>query len=131
MCNESVLIVEDDEGTVETFESILDAHGYCVRVARDATAGLLEIELSEPAAILVDLHLPKMSGVEFLRRLRSDPDRIQIPAAVITGDYLIDDQTITDIQALDARIVFKPLWEEDLVKIMDALTGRRRLVEVS
>lgn len=131
MCKASVLIVEDDEGTLETFESILDAHGYSVRVARDATAGLLEIEVSEPAAILVDLHLPKMSGVEFLRRLRSDPDQIHIPAAVITGDYLIDDQTMGDIQALDARIFFKPLWEEDLVNIMGALIGRRRSVEVS
>jgi DNA-binding response OmpR family regulator len=129
--NESVLIIEDDEGTAEIFESMLEARGFRVRVARDAMAGLLEIEVDEPAAILVDLHLPRMSGVEFLRRLRSDPDRLHLPAAVMTGDYLIDDQTMADIRALDARIVFKPIWEEDLVNLIDALIRRRRLVEAS
>ena len=123
MCRESVLIVEDDEGALDAFESILDEQGYSVRVARDATAGLLEVELREPAAVLVDLHLPKMSGVEFLRRIRSDPDKTHIPVAVITGDYLIDDHTIGEIRALHARVFFKPLWEEDLVKIIGALIG--------
>ena len=121
MCEPSVLIVEDDAGAIEAFEPMLKAHGYKVRVACDGVTALLEIERSLPEAILLDLHLPNMNGVEFLRRLRTIPPQADIPAAVITGDYLIDDQTVRDIEALSAKIFFKPLWEEDLLKIIGEL----------
>lgn len=81
-----------------------------------------EIERSLPAAILLDLHLPKIDGLEFLRRLRAHAD---IPTAVITGDYLVDDHIVDDLDTLGIRIFFKPLWEEDLIQIVGMLVGSR------
>ena len=122
MRKRSVLIVDDDAGAVEAFEPMLTAHGYQVPIASNAAGAIEHIERSTLDVMLVDLHLPNMNAVELLRRIRTIPSRAEIPAAVMTGDYLIDDQTVRDLEMLNARILFKPLWEEDLVRIVGELS---------
>jgi len=120
----SVLIVEDDPGAVEAFEHILKAEGYGVRVAPDAQSALVEVERAVPAAVVLDLHLPITDGLEVLRRLRASSRHAHIPVAVVTGDYLIDERATRELQVLGAQLYFKPLWEEDLIRIVrDLLSG--------
>lgn len=114
-----VLIVDDDRGAVDAFEPMLTARGYRVRVALDAEAGLSEISRSVPSAIVLDFHLPTMNAIEFLRRL--DPCKPRIPVAVVTGDYLIDTRVPNELESLGAKLFFKPLWEEDLIRIVGSL----------
>jgi CheY-like chemotaxis protein len=117
----SILIVDDDPGATEAFEPMLRAHGYRARVAGDVDAAINEIERQLPDAILLDLHLPKVDGLEFLRTLRAQPRYASIPAALVTGDYLIDSGVASALQELEARLHFKPLWEEDVVQIIEDL----------
>ena len=120
----SILIVEDDPGAVEAFEHMLKAEGYGVRVALDVQSALAEIERAVPVAVLLDLHLPITDGLEFLRRLRASHRHAQIPVAVVTGDYLVDERVARELQVLGAQIHFKPLWGEDLIRIVrDLLPG--------
>ena len=121
----SVLIVENDPGAVEAFEPMLKNRGYTVRVANDASTGFREIGRMVPDAMLIDLHLPDVNGVEFLRQIRSTPSGANIPAALITGDYLLEENIVSDVQILRAKIYFKPLWEEDLLAIVAKLLGSR------
>ncbi len=124
MRDASILIVEDDPGAVEAFEHILKAEGYGVRVTLDAESALLEVERAVPAAVLLDLHLPITDGVEFLRRLRATARYANVPVAVVTGDYLVDERVARELEMLGAQIHFKPLWEEDLIRIVrDLLSG--------
>jgi len=116
-----ILIVDDDAGAAEAFEPMLRDLGFDVCVAADAAAGWTAIAGSMPAAIVLDLHLPIGDGVEFLRRLRSASNWTAIPVAIVTGDYLIDDRVTDEIEALGARLYFKPLWQEDLAHIVGAL----------
>jgi DNA-binding response OmpR family regulator len=116
-----ILIVEDDAVAGETFQLMLAAEGHRARLAIDAEAGFTEIEQSTPSAIIVDLHLPTTDGLEFVRRLRSILDHADIPIAVITGDYLIDDHVAAELQILGARLFFKPLWGDDLCHIAERL----------
>jgi DNA-binding response OmpR family regulator len=116
----SVLIIEDDIGAREAFEPMLRAHGYDVRVAVDGRSGVAAIRNRIPDALLLDLHLQDTNGVEFLRRCR-DEFGMALRSAIITGDYLLDESVIRDIERLDARLFFKPLWEEDLVRIVRTL----------
>jgi twitching motility two-component system response regulator PilH len=118
-----VLIVDDDPGAAEAFGPMLTSSGYDVSVAADGESGLDLIERDGPAAILVDLHLPTIDGVEFLRRLRSGSSHAEIPVAVLTGDYLVDDDVTQRLQRLGARLFFKPLWEDDLNRIVSDLLG--------
>lgn len=119
----TILIVDDDAGAAESFAPMLRSHGYDVRVAADAESGLNEVERSKPAAIVVDLHLPTVDGVEFLRRLRSSSRHSDVPVAVVTGDYQVDDEVTTQLQAMGTQLFFKPLWEDDLNKIVHDLVG--------
>ena len=118
----TILIVEDDVESAGVFRSILEAHGYAVRAATDVEAALVELR-QRPAAIVIDLHLPTTSGLELLRRIRSGafPD---LPAAVVTGDYLVDEVVVRELEALGARLYFKPLWEDDLVRAVATLVSR-------
>ena len=120
----SILIVEDDPGAVEAFEHMLKAEGYGVRVAPDAQSAFVEIERAVPAAVVLDLHLPITDGLELLRGLRATSRHAHIPVAVVTGDYLVDERVTCELQVLGAQLYFKPLWEEDLIRIVrDLLPG--------
>lgn len=117
----TILIVEDDPGTVAVFGEILQRNGYDVCVAPDAESGLREVERVKPSAVLLDLRLPLADGVEFLRQLRADAPQARMPIAVVTGDYFLEETVGREIQALGARVHFKPLWEEDLLKLVREL----------
>ncbi|MDI7276665.1 MAG: response regulator [Anaerolineae bacterium] len=69
----SVLVVEDDPSVSDFVESLLVSEGFEVRLARDGEEALQEIDRARPDLILLDLRLPGMSGVTFLRRLRERP----------------------------------------------------------
>jgi DNA-binding response OmpR family regulator len=110
-----ILIVDDDEGVTQTFARMLRLEGYQVRTAVSAETGLREAEDSRPDAIILDLRMPLVDGLGFLRRLRSHDEQRLVPVAIVTGDYFLDDSVSTELRELGAELRFKPLWLEDLV----------------
>ena len=86
-----ILIVDDDEGVTQTFARMLRLEGYQVRTAVSAENGLREAEESHPDAIILDLRMPLVDGLGFLRRLRAHDDQRDTPVAIVTGDYFLDD----------------------------------------
>ena len=117
----TILIVEDDPNAAAIFAQILESHGYAVHIASDATVGLQHISNDSPAAVLLDLHLPVNDGIDFLRRLRTCVACANLPVAIVTGDYFIDEDTARALTTLNARVHFKPLWEEDLLTLVTEL----------
>ena len=110
-----ILIVDDDEGVTQTFARMLRLEGYQVRTAVSAEKGLAEAQASHPDAIILDLRMPLMDGLSFLRRLRAHDEQRATPVAIVTGDYFLDDAVSNELLALGAELRFKPLWLEDLV----------------
>jgi two-component system response regulator PrrA len=110
-----ILIVDDDEGVTHTFARMLRLEGYQVRTAINAETGLREAEDSHPDAIILDLRMPLLDGLGFLRRLRSQVDQRATPVAIVTGDYFLEDSVAKELRELGAELRFKPLWLEDLV----------------
>src|SRR5438067_3846398 len=94
---------------------MLKLEGYQVRTAVNAQKGLAEAEQSQPDAIILDLRMPLVDGLGFLRRLRAHEHQRTTPVAIVTGDYFLDEEVSTELQALGAELRFKPLWLEDLV----------------
>ena len=111
----TILVVDDDEGVTETFARMLRLEGYEVRTAMSAETGLREAEKSRPDAIILDLRMPLVDGLVFLRRLRARDEQRDTPVAIVTGDYFLDDQVSAELRSLGAELKFKPLWLEDLV----------------
>ena len=111
----TILIVDDDEGVTQTFARMLRLEGFAVRTAVTAETGLAEAEEAHPDAIILDLRMPLLDGLGFLRKLRQHESSRDTPVAIVTGDYFLEDETSAELRALGAELRFKPLWLEDLV----------------
>jgi DNA-binding response OmpR family regulator len=117
----TLLLLDDDLVTLETFAFILRADGYRVLTAQTSETGMAEVERSRPAALLLDLHFPVTDGLKFLRQLRASPRHSGVRVAIITGDYFVDEGVAHELQSLGAHIYFKPLWEDDLLRVAHGL----------
>ncbi|MCE7874869.1 DNA-binding response regulator [bacterium CPR1] len=67
---ETVLVVEDDESIAEFLTVTLSGEGYRVVLARDGREAVERFELEKPDAVLLDMMLPRLSGLDVLRTLR-------------------------------------------------------------
>ena len=117
----SILIVDDDEGVTQTFARMLRLEGYEVLTAMNAESGLREADSRRPDAIILDLRMPLIDGLAFLRRLRARAAHRDTPVAIVTGDYFLDETTSTELKMLGAELKFKPLWLEDLLDLARGL----------
>jgi two-component system response regulator MprA len=121
-----VLIVDDDESVLQTFAKALTLEGYDVRVAASPLTGLRDLEETPPDAILLDLRMPFVNGIGFLYRLRAQAAHRHTPVAIITGDSCIDDPAMSELRDLEAQVVFKPLWLEEVISVTKNLLDKRR-----
>jgi two-component system, OmpR family, response regulator MprA len=115
----TVLIVDDDPEVARTFATWLQLQGYEVRTASDGEAALRQVRGAD--AIILDARMPILDGLGFLRRVRAEDE--DVPVAIVTGDYMIDDSILNEFRRLNAQILFKPLWLDDLVALAARLVN--------
>jgi DNA-binding response OmpR family regulator len=116
-----VLVVEDDTDIAGVLRRSLDKEGYDVRVAGDGESALDQAGLFAPDAVVLDLGLPKLDGVEVCRRLRTGGD---VPILILTARDAIDAR----VQGLDSGAddyLVKPFEREELLARLRALLRRR------
>ena len=100
---------------------MLRLDGHEVTTAQNAKTALTQAATCPPDAIIVDLHMPIMDGLTFVRSLRAQEHGRATPVAMVTGDYSMN-QTVADaLKDLGVMLCFKPLWLEDLVKLAGVL----------
>ena len=121
-----VAVIDDDLAVDKSFGQMLQAAGYDTHTEGNVASGLSYLEQASPAAVILDLHLPDGTGLECLRRLRGWPRHRHLPVAILTGDYFLDDEVARELNQLDARVFFKPVWEDDLLRIVGELLSARR-----
>jgi CheY-like chemotaxis protein len=80
-----VLIVDDDPWIRDISSELLEDEGFAIASAADGETGLRLATQLQPAAILLDLGLPHMSGGEFLRRFRDRGSRATTPVIIVSG----------------------------------------------
>jgi two-component system, OmpR family, response regulator MprA len=116
-----VLVVEDDVDIAGVLRRSLDKEGYDVRVAGDGEAALNQASVFEPDAVVLDLGLPRLDGVEVCRRLRADGD---VPILVLTARDALESR----VEGLDSGAddyLVKPFERDELLARMRALLRRR------
>jgi CheY-like chemotaxis protein len=113
-----VVVVDDDVAVDKSFGQMLQAAGYDTHAEGNVAAGLSYLEHASPAVVILDLHLPDGTGLECLRRLRAWPRHRTLPVAILTGDYFLDAHVAHELKELGARVFFKPVWEDDLLRIV-------------
>ncbi|HEX5473050.1 MAG TPA: response regulator [Vicinamibacterales bacterium] len=119
----TILIVDDDRSVVDTFARMLKLEGFNVETALSAEAGLELADSTQPHAIILDMRMPITSGLQFLRMIRTKPHLVDIPVAIVTGDYFLPEPLKKELESLGASVRFKPMWLEDLVALARTLVA--------
>jgi len=117
----TVLVVEDEESFVEALTIGLGHEGFRVEVARDGAEALLRFADVGPDLILLDLMLPKVSGIDVCREIRTVS---QVPIIMVTakGDEI---DTVVGLEVGADDYVVKPYRMRELVARMRAVLRRR------
>jgi putative two-component system response regulator len=120
-----VLLVDDDGATRSLLSTCLRREGVAVHMAADGAAALDIVAREHPDLVLLDVLLPKLSGLEACRLLKSDPATRLLPVVLITG--LTDSGTI--IRAIEAGaddFFIKPFRVHEICARVRSLVAPRR-----
>ena len=83
-----ILIIEDDQIVANIYRNKFSIEGFTVEIAHDGHAGLETIRSFRPDAVILDLMLPKITGVELMKKVRAEPDFQKLPIIVFSNTYL-------------------------------------------
>ncbi len=114
------LIVDDDLALADVLSFTLRRAGFEVVVANDGEAALSRWQQDQPDFIILDLNLPKLSGLEVCRRIRRESD-IPILILSVRGD---DDDVVTGLQQGADKYIVKPFSPRQLIAHIEALLRR-------
>ncbi len=125
MANELILIVEDNGPNRKLARDFLQVHGYRTIEAETGEDGLKLAAERAPDLVLMDIHLPGMSGIDALAKLRAAPDTRSIPVLAFAAAVMPKDRSVIMAAGFDA-LVSKPLnLETFLATVVTALAQRR------
>jgi DNA-binding NtrC family response regulator len=118
-----VLIVDDEPEVLETLGEYLRLHDMEVLEAANGLEALLHVKRERPSAVVLDLRMPRLGGIEALKRIRAFDAGIAV--IVVTGD--IDEAVHRQAIAAGAQAVFtKPLALDELVSALRGADGASR-----
>jgi CheY-like chemotaxis protein len=80
-----ILVIDDNVNLQIAFEKVLTSSGYQVELASDGEEGLRLARETRPDVIVLDMMLPKLSGLDVLRALKQDPATESIPVIALSG----------------------------------------------
>ncbi len=117
----TVLLVEDEEGFIDALSVGLDKEGFRVEVARDGMEALSRFDAIQPDIVLLDVMLPRMSGIDVCRQLRK---KSQVPIIMVTAKAAEID-TVVGLEVGADDYITKPYRLRELVARMRAVLRRR------
>jgi PAS domain S-box-containing protein len=121
----TVLYIEDNRSNIRLLERLLTRRpGVRLLTASSGEAGLEMLSTAHPDLILLDLHLPDLSGEEILRRIWADPETRRIPVAVLSADATARQQQRL-LAAGAVAYLTKPLDVAVLLRVVDERLGQR------
>ncbi len=115
-----ILVVEDEPSSRELMIRWLSRMGYRVETAVDGEQGLAKARELKPSVILLDVTMPKMTGFEVLKQLRTDPVTEMIPTIMVTAH---DDRRYGLLMGA-AEHLTKPIERQDLARILTLYSGK-------
>ena len=113
----TVLYVEDDEDNAFMLGRRLQRHGIQIRHVEDGEKALIAAVWKRPDAVLLDINLPGINGLEVLQKLRANALTRDVPVIVLSA-HVMEDDILRAMQAGANAFVPKPI---DFPKLLDAL----------
>ena len=122
-CMKRVLIIEDDKDIVELVRYNLANEGFQVNAAFDGSSGLNSLKKSPPDILLLDLMLPKLSGLDICREVRRDDSLNRLPILMLTARGEEADRVVGLEMGADDYVT-KPFSPRELLARVKALLRR-------
>src|ERR1051325_5480175 len=85
-----ILFVDDDPLVVRIYQDALARKGFQVDAAHDGLAATRALRAGKPDLLILDLMMPKLSGVDVLKFVRSQPELSDLPVVVLSNSYMND-----------------------------------------
>ncbi len=122
MSQKKILLVEDNEFNRKIVRDLLVRQPYDLTEAHDGEAGVAAARREKPDLIIMDVQLPKISGLDATRQIRAQPETAKIPIIVVTSFALSGD----DKKAMDAgasAYLAKPYSPRQLLDAIRKMLG--------
>ena len=118
-----ILIVDDSLSVRKSLSQLVQDAGYEPLLARDGVEALDVLQKSRPNLVLTDLEMPRMTGLELAKHIRSNPENDELPIMMITSRTMDKHKKQAQKAGINQYIT-KPFSEDDLIiKIGEALNG--------
>ena len=120
---EKILIIDDDLDTLRLVGLMLQRQGYQITAATNGQQGLEKALDDKPNLILLDIMMPEMDGYEVARRLRSNPQTVDVPILMFTAKTQLDDK-VAGFEVGANDYLTKPTHPSELQSHVKALLAR-------
>jgi len=117
-----ILVVEDTPDTREFMESMLELQGFDVVVAADGVEGLEQAQAELPDLVITDLSMPRLTGLEMIRKLRATREGEKVPILAITSHGM--DKALEAIKVGANRALARPVQNHLLLAFVFNLLNR-------
>ncbi|MDT7576378.1 MAG: two-component system, OmpR family, response regulator MprA, partial [Pseudonocardiales bacterium] len=123
-----ILVVDDDRAVRESLRRSLAFNGYQVDLANDGLAALEAVTAQRPDAMVLDVMMPRLDGLEVCRRMRAGGD--DLPILVLTARDAVSDR-VSGLDAGADDYLPKPFALEELLARLRALLRRRTADDIA
>ena len=108
---QKILVIDDEKATLSMFRLFLDAYGYSVYTAENATEGLEIFRREKPAIVLTDIKMPGIDGLAILQQIKEIAPQTAVIVITGHGDTALAEQAAA-LHAVD--FIHKPIKKEAL-----------------
>lgn len=106
-----ILIVDDSDEIVAYFTEILEEHGYEYSVAQDGKTAIESMRQNRPDLVLLDVMMPRKSGIAVFNKMRKDPELAAVPVVIITGA-----SEVTGVEMTSGETNPKETYQDDMTR---------------
>ncbi|MBL0419671.1 response regulator [Ramlibacter sp. AW1] len=125
-----ILVAEEDREEADILSLLLDVEGHRSAVAYDGKRALQLAQQMRPDAVLLDLRLAEVNGLDLCRQLRAQAPPYQPPVIIFTGHLRPQDIAASRIAAADGYLA-KPAVPDKLLAVLDRIVAARKAMLVA
>lgn len=117
---QTILIVEDEPETAKIFKLIMERAGFATHICREVVSAIRALNTENPSAVILDLMLPDVHGLELCRYVRRDIEQREIPIVVVSA--AVTQASISQAMEAGADVFLgKPVSMRELVRVVASL----------
>jgi chemosensory pili system protein ChpA (sensor histidine kinase/response regulator) len=119
----TVLLVDDDEVIIRLYQKKLQDAGFHVEIASDGLAALKILPHASPDAVVLDLMMPKFTGADVLKFIRSNPTLKHTKVVIFSNAYMTDLAQSAEKIGVDESLLKSRCTPAHLVGVINELLG--------